>query len=420
MDTIGRRGFLAGGAGIGAALLAGRGTAGEAEMREALEAALAPHVAAGGMPGLAALVARGDEVAVVTLGAMDFGDAPPVQRDSIFRVASITKPVAAAVAMLLVEEGVFALDEPVDRLLPEFAALRVLRAIDSALDDTVPAARPILVEDLLTQKMGTGAVFAMEPPPIALAMLEAGVAAGPHLPEFPDTDSYAAALAALPLVRQPGEGWLYDTPMQLLGVLIERAAGAPLAEVFRARLFDPLGMTDTGFHVPEGDLERLPACYWRDHATGVFGVFDAAGAASRFARPPGFASAAGGLVTTLDDYLAFARMMRDGGVHAGRQVLRAEAVAAMTTNRVAPSQAAASIWVPGFWERRGWGYGLSTVLQAEADEPTGFGWDGGYGTSAYWDPETGLIGILFTQRLMESPDAPPVFRDFWRVARAAS
>lgn len=420
MPDVGRRGLLAGGAALGAGLALGAGSteAGEAGMQQALEATLAPHLAGGEIPGIAALVAQGDAVATVALGGLDFGDAPRVRRDTIFRIASLTKPVAAAVTMILAEEGLLALDEPVDRLLPEFAAPRVLARVNAALDDTAPAERPILVEDLLTQKMGAGAVFLGEPAPIAQAMLEAGVAPGPQLPDFPDMDAYAAALAALPLVRQPGAGWLYDSPFQLLGVLLKRAAGAPLDQVFRDRLLDPLGMADTGFFVPPEQHHRLGACYWRDHATGVFGLFDAPGTASRFARPPGFLSASSGLVSTLDDYLAFARMMRDGGVHDDRRILSPAAVAAMTTNHVTPAQAAAALWMPGFWEARGWGYGLSTVRRPEPGGPLGFGWDGGLGTSAYWDPATGLIGILYTQRLMDSPDAPPVFRDFWTTARS--
>jgi CubicO group peptidase (beta-lactamase class C family) len=232
-------------------------------------------------------------------------------------------------------------------------------------------------------------------------------------------DAYAASLAALPLIRQPGEGWLYDTPMQLLGVLLERAADQPLRDVLAGRLFEPLGMVDTGFSVPADKLHRLPACYWRNQHTGALELFDPAGPDSRFARPPGFASAAGGLVSTLDDYAAFARMMANRGSHHGREILPGSAVTAMTIDWITPAQKAVSPFGDAFWDRRGWGYGLSVVLDPRPDGPPGFGWDGGYGTSAYWDPETGLLGLLLTQRLMESPDAPPVFRDFWRTARTA-
>ena len=251
-------------------------------------------------------------------------------------------------------------------------------------------------------------------------MLERGVSPGPYLPDFPDMDAYAAALASLPLARQPGEAWLYDTSMQLLGVLLERASGQPLEALMRERLFEPLGMADTGFSVPAAKLGRLPACWWRNYATGVVERFDPAGAESRFAAAPGFASASGGLVSTADDYLAFARMMLNGGRHGDRRVLSEASVRAMTTDHITAAQKAASPFVPGFWETRGWGYGLSVMQAPGPGDPRGFGWDGGYGTSGYWDPASGVIGVLLTQRLMESPAAPPVFTDFWRGAFAAA
>jgi CubicO group peptidase (beta-lactamase class C family) len=257
--------------------------------------------------------------------------------------------------------------------------------------------------------------------PIAAAMAERGVAPGFALPDFPSMDAYAAALASLPLVHQPGEAWMYDTPMQLLGVLLERAAGQPLEVLMRERLFEPLGMVDTAFSVPPEKVGRLPALWWRNYGTGVVERLDPAGTESQFARAAGFPSASGGLVSTVDDYLAFARMMLNGGVHGDRRILSEASVKAMTTDRITPVQKAASPFVPGFWETRGWGYGLAVVTAPpEPGSPRGFGWDGGYGTSGYWDPATGVIGVLMTQRLMESPAAPPVFVDFWRGAFAAA
>ena len=164
----------------------------------------------GDLPGLVALVARGDDVHVTVAGALDFGGAP-MQRDTIFRIASMTKPVAAAATMILVEDGRIALDEPVGRLLPEFAAPRVLARLDGPIDDTVPAERPIRVEELLTMTLGIGAIMAPGDFPINAAMAERGLGAGPRLPDFAGMDAYAAALGSLPLMRQPGEDWLYDT-----------------------------------------------------------------------------------------------------------------------------------------------------------------------------------------------------------------
>ena len=263
-------------------------------------------------PGLVALVAVGEEVHVTAEGRRDFG-AARMERDTIFRIASMTKPVAAAAAMILVEDGRLALDEPVGRLLPELARPRVLARLDGPIDETVPAARPIRVEDLMTMRLGIGAIMAPGEFPINTAMAERGIGRRDRgLPEVDGMDGYAAALGSLPLMRQPGDYWLYDTGMDLLGVLIERAAGQPLARFMAERIFAPLGMADTGFSVPAAKLDRLAACYWRNIASGEFERFDGEGEESRFARPPRFASAAGGLVSTADDYLAFARMMLGG------------------------------------------------------------------------------------------------------------
>jgi CubicO group peptidase (beta-lactamase class C family) len=233
-------------------------------------------------------------------------------------------------------------------------------------------------------------------------------------------DAYAEALGSLPLMRQPGEFWLYDTGMQLLGVLIERAAGQPLGDFMAERLFEPLGMVDTGFFVPAAKLDRLAGIWWRNHATGVLERFDGIGAESRFAAPPGFASASGGLVSTADDYLAFARMMANGGRLGAVRILSAESVARMSRDQIAPEVKARSPFAPGFWEAGGWGYGMQAVTNPMPGYPRGCGWAGGYGTSGYWDAETGLIGIHLTQGLMESPAPTAVFADFWTGARAAA
>ncbi len=381
-----------------------------------LRAAMAAHVERGDLPGVVTLLSRGNEVHENALGTLAFGGAAPMQRNTLFRIASLTKPLSGAAAMLLVEEGKLRLDEPVDRLLPELANRRVLKRLDGPVDDTVPANRPILVSDLLTLRMGIGAIMAPGEYPIMKAMTELGVAMGPQLPTTPSPDAWLRNLGSLPLMRQPGEAWMYDTGLTVLGVLISRASGQPLETFFRERLFKPLGMVDTGFSVPAGNLDRLATCYFRNPETGKFEVFDAAGADSQFSRPPDMPSAAGGLVSTADDYLAFARMMLNKGEHGGRQLLSQRSVELMTTDHITPEQKAVSPFVPGFWDKRGWGYALSIIHKHEPGDPRGFGWDGGYGTSCYWDPRTGLIGVLMTQRVMDSPNPPAAFVDFWRSA----
>jgi CubicO group peptidase (beta-lactamase class C family) len=332
----------------------------------------------------------------------------------------MTKPVGAAAAMILVDEGRLALDEPVARLLPELASPRVLARLDGPIDETVPVVREIRVEDLMTMRLGIGAIMAPGAFPINAAMAERGIGVGPREPEVDGMDGFAAALGSLPLMRQPGEYWLYDTGMQLLGVLIERAAGMPLAAFMAERIFAPLGMVDTGFSVPEAKLDRLAACYWRNSETGDFELFDPGEEESRFAKPPRFASASGGLVSTADDYLAFARMMLGGGEYRGRRILSEDSVRAMQTDRIPAEVKARSPFGPGFWEAGGWGLGMQVVTRPVPGGPVGCGWVGGYGSSGYWDPASGLVGIQLTQRLMESPEPSEVFTDFWTGAREAA
>jgi len=381
---------------------------------EALHRAMAAHVERGELSGLVSLVSQGETVIAEAIGTLDFGASAAMRRDTPFRIASMTKPVSGAVTMMLVEDGTLTLDQPVTDFLPELADRRVLRGLTSPLDDTLPARRPITVEDLLTLRLGTGAIMMPGDYPINAALAERGLAPGPWLPAQESADAWIGAFAELPLMRQPGEAWMYDTGLIVLGALLERATDRPLGDLYEERLFAPLGMESTGFHVTAGQADRLPAQYWRDFRTGTVEVFDPSGAESRFARPPGFASAAGGLVSTVDDYHAFLTLMLNRGSHRGRRLLAERSVAAMTTDHITAEQKAVSPFIPGFWERRGWGYGVSVVHRHEPGDPRGFGWDGGYGTSAYCDPDSGTIGILMTQRMMESPAAPPVFTDFWR------
>ncbi len=378
------------------------------------------HVASARIPGLVALVSRRGETHVDAIGTMDFGGSAPMQRETIFRVASITKPVTAAAAMILVEECRLRLDDPVDPWLPELADRRVLRTIESPVDDTVPANRPLTLRDLLTFRLGHGAVMVYpERYPIQKAMTEAGVAPGPTLPDLPP-DELMKRYGSLPLLYQPGEKWLYNSGSDILGVLIARVSGLPLGAFVRERLFEPLGMKDTGFSVPEGKLGRLPTCYQTDFATGELAVFDEA-RGGRFSRPPTFESGAGGLVSTVDDYLAFCRMMLGKGVHEGRRILARPSVELMTTNQLTPEQMADTNATAILGRDRGWGFGMAVITRRDglASVPGRFGWDGGYGTTAYTDPREELIGILMTQRAMDLPEPPAVYSDFWTSAYQA-
>lgn len=379
---------------------------------------MAAHVERGDVPGLVALISRRGEVHLDVIGTMAAGGGAPMRRDTIFRIASMTKPIAAAAAMILVEECRLRLDDPVDPLLPELAGRRVLTRLDAPLDDTLPAHRPITLRDLLTFRMGIGLVPA--PPrthPIQTAMEEAGLAPGPNPPR-PATDEWMRRLGELPLVHQPGEGWMYHTGSDVLGVLLARACGQTLEDVLRERLLEPLGMRDTGFFVPAERLDRLPPSYTRDPATGRLAVHDDPDQ-SRWGRPPAFAAAGGGLVSTVDDYHAFCRMMLDRGRHRGRRILSRPSVELMTTDQLTAQQRAENRLF--FGDSRGWGFGMAVVTRRTdvASTPGRFGWDGGIGTSGWSDPAEDMVGILMTQRLMDSPQPPGVFRDFWTSAYQA-
>jgi CubicO group peptidase (beta-lactamase class C family) len=381
---------------------------------------MAGHVERGVVPGVVTLVSRRGEVYVETIGTKAFGGSDPMRRDTIFRVASVTKPIVAAAAMILVEECALRLDEPVDLWLPELADRRVLRTIDGPLDDTVPAKRPITLRDLLTFRLGIGAVMVFPPRyPIQQAMAEAGVAPGPTLSEHAP-DELMKRFGNLPLVHQPGEKWLYNSGSDILGVLISRVAGTSLEEFLRERIFMPLGMNDTAFSVPASKLDRLASSYWTNFETGQFEVFDGVDD-SRWAHPPVFESGAGGLVSTVDDLLAFGQMMLERGKHENERILSRPSVELMTTDHITPEQKAVSGFFPDFWDSHGWGFGVSIVTRRDdlAASPGRYGWDGGYGTSWYVDPEEELIGILMTQRVWDSPSPPGVLLDFWTSAYQA-
>jgi CubicO group peptidase (beta-lactamase class C family) len=379
---------------------------------------MAGYVERGAIPGIVTAVSRRGETHVEAFGTLEAGGSAPMRRDTIFRVASLTKPVTAVAAMILVEECRLRLDDPVDRYLPELADRKVLKRLDGPLDDTVPADRPISLRDLLTLRMGFGyPLGASDEWPIRKAMVERGVDVRPE-PVKADPDAWITSLGSLPLLHQPGEVWMYDTASDVLGLLIARASGQPLEMFFRERIFEPLGMNDTAFSVPADKVDRLATCYQSDHERGGLKVWDPA-EGGYWSRPPAFQGGRGGLVSTVDDYLAFGQMMLNAGRHGPERILSRLSVEAMTTNQLSPEQRAGGRLFLG--PNRGWGLGLAVCV--ERDEisavPGRFGWDGGYGTSWTSDRAEGLIGILLTQRLWDSPEGPNVVSDFWTSAYAA-
>ena len=364
-------------------------------------AVAASHVSDDNVPGLVALVAQGDEVHVEAIGTLAIGGRP-VERGSLFRIASTTKPITAAATLALVREGLFELDEPVDRLLPELANRRVMRRMDGPLNDTVPAVGPVTVRGLLTFTFGFGMALQMfmatEPWPVVAAATQAGLATiGPPQPDaFVDPDTWIAHFGELPLLAQPGEQWLYNTGSHVLSVLCARAAGTSYDDVLRTRIFEPLGMPDTSFYTE--DVLRLATAYQPTADGNV--IWDPPD--GQWSRRPAFYDGAAGLLSTVDDLLAFARMLLRGG----EPVLTADQVREMSYDHLtAPQREFGMAFLGG----RGWGLGTSVVL--DGPWAGAIGWDGGLGTSFLVHPERDLAVIVLTQRMFDTAQAPAVHTD---------
>jgi CubicO group peptidase (beta-lactamase class C family) len=371
---------------------------------------LAPHVARGSIPGVVGLVANGNHTEVAVVGSMAIGGLA-MARDSIFRFASITKPITAAAVMMLVEDGRISLDDPVDEWLPELARPKVVRAPASAIDDVVPAARPITVFDLLSSRAGYG--FASDFTLPAVQLLFSVQKDGREPQSFPAPDIWMAELARIPLLYQPGEAWLYDTCSTLQGVLITRVSGQPLPEFLAERVFEPLRMADTGFMVQAAQRDRLTSYY---RSSPDRGLQLADGPDGQWSTPPAFPLGNGGLAGTADDWLAFGRMLSAEGTAAdGRRLLTPESVRLMTTNHTTYVQREIGQL---FLEGQGWGFGGSVDIAAidPWNVPGRYGWFGGSGTSAHIVPSTGTVAILLTQVAADSPVPPEWMRDFWRYA----
>ena len=364
-----------------------------------LHEAMAARVANGELPGMVTLVAHGEDVHVDTIGVMAFGGNEPMRRDTIFRITSMTKPILALATMLLVEEGRLALDQPAERLLPELAERKVLRRIDGPLDETVPARRPITVEDLLTFRMGHGLIFepTFDPPyPIVTAAKDLELVMGPPDPRTPHApDEWLRRFATLPLMYQPGERWQYNTGSLVLGVLVARASGMALPDFFRTRIFEPLGMKDTGFWISPERTGRLPSQYMTNFQTGKMEQQTLTGP-SVWTKPPVFPSGAAGLLSTADDYLAFARLLQSEGTYKDQRLLSPRSVRLMTTNHLTPGQMAGG---DPILAGQGWGFGMTVVTAPDdvSPVPGRYGWNGGYGTFWFNDPARKLVAIAMTQ-----------------------
>jgi CubicO group peptidase (beta-lactamase class C family) len=388
---------------------------------ERIHDVLSGYVDRGVVPGLVALVSRHGEVHADAMGTLAVDGDAPMRRDSMFRISSMTKPITAAATMLLVEDCELRLDDPVDRWLPELSNRRVLRNVNGPIENTVPAERPVTVRDLLTFTSGYGMVMA-EPgsTPIQMAMDELHLAQGMPAPATaPDPDEWIRRLGTLPLVHQPGAQWMYNTGSDVLGVLIARASGQSFEAFLRERLFEPLGMRDTGFSVATDAIDRFATSYVTNPETGALTLYDEP--YGQWSRPPPFPAGSAGLVSTIDDCFAFGNMMLQRGRLDREQVLSPASVSLMTTDHLSPAQKVASTFVPGFWDTHGWGFGMSVVTKRDdlASTVGKFGWDGGLGTTWWSDPHYDMVTILMTQCSWTSPSAPNLCRDFWTAAYQA-
>jgi CubicO group peptidase (beta-lactamase class C family) len=366
-----------------------------------LRSVLQRHVDDGEYPGAVGLVARGDRVEVAAVGRQSVGGAPMAE-DSIFRLASITKPITAAAVMLLADDGVLTLDDPVARWLPELAEPMVVRTPASPIDDVVPARRAITVFDLLSSQAGYGFASDFSLPSMqAIATVQTD---GRTPSTFPPPGEWMARLGALPLAFQPGEAWLYDTCSTLQGVLVERVTEGTLPEFLTERVFGPLGMADAGFFVPESKRSRLTS-YYRPGPELVDGPD------GEWSAPPAFALGNGGLAATAGDWLAFGRLLLAGG----GGLLTPDSVRRMTADHTTPAQRATGQL---FLDGQGWGFGGSVDIARTApwNVPGRYGWVGGTGTCAHIDPSTGTVAILLTQLGAVSPLAPRWMHDFWLYA----
>ncbi|WP_410870896.1 serine hydrolase domain-containing protein [Nocardia sp. A7] len=372
---------------------------------------LSTHVTADELLGLAWLVATGDDVSTGAIGHLDAARHTSVRTDTIFRISSMTKPLVAAAASILIDDGVLDPAEPVDRLLPELAGLRVLANPAAEVADTVAAKRPITVDDLLTFRLGWGMDFTdFSPKPLDAVWSDLGLGWGPPTPaQMSPPDIWLRRLGSLPLQFQPGQRWLYHVGAPILGFLVARAAGTQLSEFLAERVLLPLDMTDTGFSVPPDKLARFGPHY--ADTDGVRSVFDPVD--GQWSSPPAFEGGGDGLVSTLADYHRFARMLRDRGVLDGTRVLSERAVTAMTTNHLTREQLLRGGPSPD--GSAGWGYGVGVQLR---DAPAGpragaYGWSGGLGST--WSNDGAVTAILLTNQAWSSAGPPPVFATFEQI-----
>lgn len=380
--------------------------AGHETRAEAVAEAMREAAADMGAPGIAWAVASGEgKDRQVTAGA-----AGGIAVDALMRIASVTKPVASAATLALVDDGVLGLDDPVERWVPEWGSRRVLARRHGDLAETVPASRPTTVRDLLMLGFGLGwDMTATEDDPLMQATVAAGITSTWQPPEIPPSQ-WAHQAAALPMAHQPGEGFMYHLSFDALTVVVEAVTGHGFDELLCNRILGPLGMKETAYTVTEASLGRVPANYFPDPSGAMFEVTPPADPS--LLRRPEFCSASTGLVSTVGDLIRFGQMLLDGGLGPDGRVLSEEAVQLMSTDAIPPAarEMAGEFLEPGY----GWGVG------ACVDDQGRFGWHGGTGTSLWVDPAGGVAAVVLTRQGMGSPAGAETIDRFWEAVRAAA
>jgi CubicO group peptidase (beta-lactamase class C family) len=374
----------------------------------------------GHLSGAVTLLWRNGEIAhVATVGKRDLATGAPMTRDTLFRIASMTKPVTSIAALMLMEEGKLKLDDPIVEWAPEFKDMAVLKDAEGPLDETYPAPRDITVEDLMTHRSGLAYGFTSTGP-IAHAYQAAlgDVLSSAHAP-----DAWMKALAGLPLSYAPGERFHYSHATDVLGFLIGRIEGKPFRDVLFERIFNPLGMVDTDFWIPPEKRDRAAVVYRFDEKTQALKPVKFAD----LTEPPAFCGGGGGLVSSADDYLKFARMMLGKGEVDGVRLVKPETVDLMTANRLTDAQRAIPFMGFPFWMGSGFGLGVSVILDADkqawmgAGSDGAFGWPGAFGTWWRADPAENMAMLYLIQNAMPlEPGSASQLATGQRMAAAAA
>ena len=362
----------------------------------AVPGAMQGVVDAGDLSGMVTLVWRGgEEVQLNTIGKRDIENKKPMTRDTLFRIASMTKPITSVAALMLMEEGKIRLDDPITKWLPEFADMKVLKDPKGPLHETYPAPRIITIEDLMTHRSGLAYGFTSSGP---IGKAHEDILGSPlDNPKTPD--QWLAALATLPLTYPPGRQLHYSHSTEVLGFLIGRVAGTTYRDFIMERILTPLGMKDTDFYVPKDKRDRAAVVYQQDQATGKLKPVPF----PQYDSPPAYTAGGGGLISTLDDYLLFARMLLNKGELNGRRYITRETFELMTTNHLTEDQRQIPFLGMPMWSGLGFGLGLSVVMDPVKHEWMGagsqgsFGWPGAFGTWWQADPRKNMILIFLIQ-----------------------